>query len=63
MGQQMVSIKEKVCNFAPGDKVSVTQRGDYAVRMLAEAPINGISVARVPLRYRGHSGKVRAVYV
>ncbi len=55
MGQQSVSISGKVKNFEPGDKVSVTQRGDYAVRMLAEAPIkdDGSYVLNVPVENAG----------
>lgn len=39
MGQRPVSIKGKVENFESGDKITVTQRGDYTIRTLAEAPI------------------------
>ncbi len=55
MGQQSVSISGKVKNFEPGDKVSVTQRGDYAVRMLAEAPIkdDGSYALNVPVENAG----------
>ena len=39
VGQQPITIKGKVDNFESGDKISVTQRGDYSIRTLAETPI------------------------
>lgn len=55
VGQQSVSITGKVENFAPGDKVSVTQRGDYAIRTLAEATIehDGTYSLTVPVEKAG----------
>lgn len=55
IGQQPVTIKGKVENFNPGDKVCVTQRGDYAVVTLAESPVqaDGTYTLTVPVKKAG----------
>lgn len=55
MGQQSVTIKGKVDHFKPGDKVSVTQRGDYSLATLAETDVqpDGSYSLTVPVKKAG----------
>lgn len=55
MGQHSVIIKGKVENFKPGDKVCVTQRGDYVVETLAETSVqaDGTYKMTVPVKKAG----------